>query len=100
MREQLTSRPKFYVFTPWSVTVGTAVFALDASSIPNGASGALVTAMNQDLAIGFTNVATNIGIVLPAKESFDVNRLENLQKLKSVRMTGTDGVLSFTFYTE
>lgn len=100
MREQLTSRPVKFIYNPMKVTVGVAAAAIVPSSIPNGASGAIICAVNQEIAIGFTSVATDTGVVLPAKANYDVNLLENLQKLNWVRTTATDGILSFQFYIE
>lgn len=102
MRENLTYRPKLFMpVTPVALAITTAVVGISINSIPNGASGAIIANQQQEVAYGFhTAIDTQTGIILPAKANVEVNRVENLQSLRFLRTSGTDGRIVFHFYTE
>lgn len=85
-----------------SLTVSTAAIGMTLGSIPSGASGAIIGAIQAGVNFGIgTDPTTALGIPLPVNASviFEDN-LDSLQRIKFVRVSATDGLITFNFFTE
>lgn len=84
------------------VTVSTAAIGITVSSIPNGASGAIIGCVAAGVNYGIgTDPTTAVGIPLPVNTAIDFeDNLDTLQRIKFVRVSGTDGLITFNFFTE
>lgn len=113
MRDKLVVSPKLFLGKPVSFVVGATKGGITLGSIPDGAAGALVTASLADFMWGYTDVATNNGIYMKVGNppiDFDNNDVDGgvanpyvagtarLSKIQFVRITGTDGLVTFQFY--
>lgn len=107
MRRHLTSRPRRFhpswVLGP--LGVNTTASGLNVSSIPLGASGALIANVSGgavNYLIGGTDPTTAVGIPLAVGEYIEIrDERESLETIRFIRNSGTaDGSLTFLFFTE
>ncbi len=94
------TQPTYLLPFATPLTVSTAVVNVSASSIPNGASGAIISNALGQGAVNWaygTNPTTLVGIPLAAGEAMAIEDIADLTQLRFIRESTTDGALTFQF---
>lgn len=101
-RTQLTMRPKSGIKLEGPLVVNVTPVSIP-STWPQDASSVLISNNGGDVLFGIGTDPTTApkGIRLIANDSFLIdNKPEDIPRIRFVRITGTDGQLSFQFFTE
>jgi hypothetical protein len=94
------TQPVYLMPVATPLVVSTAVVSVSASSIPNGASGALISNALGAGPVNWlygTNPSTIVGIPLAAGEVMGLEDSADLTQLRFIRQSTTDGALTFQF---
>jgi len=94
------TQPVYFLPFMTPLTVSTTVVSLDPSSIPIGASGALISDAIGSGAVNFgygTDPSTLVGTPLAPGESAAIEDVGDLTQFRFIRQSTTNGALTFQF---
>ena len=92
--------PAYFLPFMTPLTASTTVVSVDPSSIPPGASGAIISNAPGGGAVHFgygTNPSTAVGVPILAGEGVVIEDIQDMTQLRFIRQSTTDGLLTFHF---